>query len=391
MDALDIILVVVVLASAIRGLRLGAAVQVLSFGGLLAGLALGVGLVLVIGPHIGGQRTKTFVALVLLLLPAALLAGVGRQIGAGLWKRLRRARFGSIDAFFGAIVAVAGSLVVAWFLASILVNSQFSLVSNQIQNSRVLREVAGVMPPIPTALAPVEHFLSAEGLPQVYVDLVQGAGPVQLPTNAQVREAVLVAGSSTVKVVGIGCGQIQEGSGFVVAPGLVVTNAHVIAGTHQLTVSDATGTHEATAILFDPEFDIAVLRVQSLSDRPLRLDPALVGRGAEAAVLGYPGGGPFDAVQAGLVSAFQATGLDIYGQNTTVRSVYELQAVVRPGNSGGPLVEQSGLVIGVVFSRSANRPDIGYALASPGVLQRVHTAQSEPASFSVGTGACIAG
>ena len=201
MDALDYILIVIILAAAIRGLRLGAAVQVLSYGGALGGLAVGVVLVLLICPHVSGEHAKTFVALLLLLVPAAVLAAAGRHVGAGLWRRLRRARFGSVDAAGGAIVAVGGLLVVLWVVASILVNSQFSLVADQIEGSRIIRAVTGVMPPIPTALAPVERFLSDEGLQLVADGFIQLAGPVPYPTSGQVQAAVKIARPSTVKVV----------------------------------------------------------------------------------------------------------------------------------------------------------------------------------------------
>ena len=108
-------------------------------------------------------------------------------------------------------------------------------------------------------------------------------------------------------------------------------------------------------------------------------------------MLGFPGGGPFEADPAGVLGSFQATGLDIYGTRTTSRTVYELQGLVRPGNSGGPLVEPNGHVIGVVFSRSENHPDIGYALSTPGVVSRVHQAEAAPVDQVVGTGACISG
>jgi S1-C subfamily serine protease len=114
-----------------------------------------------------------------------------------------------------------------------------------------------------------------------------------------------------------------------------------------------------------------------------------VSRGVEAAVLGYPGGGPFTAAPAGVMAVFQAQGRDIYGQGLTVRNVYEVQAVVRPGNSGGPLVQPDGEVIGVVFSRSTTNGDIGYALTSPGVVSRV--VQAEAGSAPIGTGACAPG
>jgi len=392
MDVLDVILALVLVLAAIRGLRLGAAVQVLSFGGALGGLAVGVVLVLLVCPQVSGQHAKTFVALLLLVVPAAVLAAAGRHLGAGLWRRLRHARFGAVDAAGGAIVALGGAVAVVWVLASILVNSQFTLVADQINGSRIIRVVTNVMPPIPTALAPVERFLSNEGLQLVADGFIQLAGPVPYPSSAQVNAAVAMDKQSTVKVVATGCGEFQEGSGFVVAPGLVVTNAHVVAGTGSTdTVYDAEGVspYSAQVVLFDPEFDLAVLRVPTLPDRPLSMDPDLAGRGTKAVVLGYPGGGSFQFDPAGVRSEFLATGLDIYGQQSTTRAVYVIQATVRPGNSGGPLVEPNGLVIGVVFSRSSIDPGIGYALASPGVIQRVQQAEALPTWTVVGTGACI--
>jgi S1-C subfamily serine protease len=163
----------------------------------------------------------------------------------------------------------------------------------------------------------------------------------------------------------------------------------VVAGTQSIRVEDAAGYHVADVALFDPEFDLAVLRVQGLEERALPIDPDMVGRGTKAVVLGYPEGGPLAVDPAGVRSELLATGLDIYGQNPTVRAVYVVQALVRPGNSGGPLVEPDGIVIGVVFSRSPTNAGIGYALASPGVLRRVEKAESLPASRVVGTGGCV--
>jgi S1-C subfamily serine protease len=391
MDALDLILLAVVVGTALHGMRLGAAVQFLSFGGALVGLAVGVGLLVLICPHVSGQRGRTFVALLLLLLPAAALAGLGRQLGTGVWRKLRTARFGSLDAAAGAVIAVVGTLVVTWFLASILVNSQYRMVAHQISNSRIIRAVAHVMPPMSAALAPVERFLNAEGLPQVYVDLIQAAGPVAIADNHQVAQAVSRDANATVKIVAIGCGQIQEGSGFVVSPDLVVTNAHVVAGTRNMNVQDSSKEYRASVVLFDPEFDLAILRVPHLPEAPLHLDPHLVPRGTKVVVLGYPGGGQFSANGAGVMQPFQPTSLDIYGRRNTVRTVYEILGSVRPGNSGGPLVEPGGAVVGVVFSRSQSDPTIGYALTMPGVLSRVRQAESAPASRTVGTRACIIG
>jgi S1-C subfamily serine protease len=167
---------------------------------------------------------------------------------------------------------------------------------------------------------------------------------------------------------------------------LVVTNAHVVAGVDHPMVVDDHGPHQTTVLLFDPSYDLAVMRVVGLDEPSLTLDPDQVSRGVEAAVLGYPEGGPFTVDPAGIMAVFEAEGRDIYGRVLTVRNVYEIQATVRPGNSGGPLVQPDGQVIGVVFSRSTTSGDIGYALTSPGVLSRVVRAVSE--SKAAGTGAC---
>ena len=390
MDWLDVGILVVALGAAVHGARVGAAVQLVSFAGFLAGLLLGTVVLVVVEPRVHGQVAKTVVALLVLIVPATVLAGVFRQGGFRLWRVLRRARFGLVDALLGAGIAVSGTLLVCWLLASLLLNGGSPSLSRQIEGSSILRGVQDVMPPVPDAFAAVERYLSTSGFPQVFVNaLPQPLAPVSLATQAQVQAAVTAAKASTVKVIAIGCGVEQEGSGFSVAPGLFVTNAHVIAGTHDIAVLAPSG-REATAVpvAFGPRFDLAVLRAR-LQVPVLSVDPGFITRGTSAVVLGYPGGGPFDARRAGVMSRFEAQGRDIYDESLTDRTVYELQAVVRPGNSGGPLVTPSGEVVGVVFSRSASNPDIGYALASPGVVSRVAAAERSmrPVSTEACTGA----
>ena len=263
-----------------------------------------------------------------------------------------------------------------------------SALASQIDRSRILRHVDAVLPPVPDAFAVVQRYLVASGFPEVLVnDFVQSAGPVRTASAKQRAEAVAAAGAATVKVVAFGCGQEQEGSGFSAAPGIFVTNAHVVAGTHDITVEARDGRAAAARVIaYDPRFDLAVLQSAPLGTPTLRIDGGDVAPGTAAVVLGYPEGGPFQAREAGVAARFVAVGRDIYDNALVSRSVYQLQAVVRPGNSGGPLVTPQGEVIGVVFSRSASNPDIGYALASPGVLSRVRAARSD--SRTVGTQNC---
>jgi len=329
------------------------------------------------------------VALIVLMVPATILAGFARRLGFRLWRVLRRVHFGLLDALGGAAIAVGGTLVVCWLLASLLLNGAFGVLSGQIEGSSILEGVQAVMPPVPDAFATVERYLSTSGFPEVFVNaLPQTLAPVRLASSKELARAVSLAGPSTVKVVALGCGDEQEGSGFAVAAGLYVTNAHVVAGTHQITVIAPSGRQaSAVVVYFDPRFDLAVLRTVPLGVPDLRVDPSYVGRGATVVVLGYPGGGPFDARPAGIVSRFEAQGRDIYDNVLTDRAVYELDAVVRPGNSGGPLVTRTGEVVGVVFSRSASNPHVGYALASPGVVTRMDKALHSVTPVS--TGGCI--
>jgi S1-C subfamily serine protease len=211
------------------------------------------------------------------------------------------------------------------------------------------------------------------------------AGPIEVPNNAVVQAAVNNAQRSTVRISGLGCGGIQTGSGFVVDSGLVVTNAHVVAGIASPEVADANGRHRATPVLFDPSLDVAILRTTGLAGTSLPILNSEVPRGTGGAVLGYPGGGNFDAEAAAVLRKFIATGRDIYGRNLTRRNVYQLQANIRQGNSGGPYVRQDGTVLGVVFAASTSEPNVGYALTSQEIAPRVQQAR---ASGQVDTGPC---
>jgi S1-C subfamily serine protease len=387
MNLVDILILVVVAIAAIQGLRLGGLMQVLSFGGFWIGLYFGALLASVTATWVHSSATRAAVALITMLGVAILCGVAGRTIGVKLFKRVHRGRLGAVDSGLGVVVAVIASLLATWLVASTLVNSSYLPINASISGSQIIRSLDNVLPAPPSVFSRVQGFLSAEGFPPVFAQLAPAsAGPVTLPGDAQMQTALNIAGPSTVKIVGSGCGDIQEGSGFVVAPGLVVTNAHVVAGIARPTVQDSSGIHATTVVLFDPNFDLAVMRVPGLREHSLTLDPNDVARGVQALVLGYPGGGPFTANPAGIMANFSAEGRDIYGQALTLRDVYEVQSIVRPGNSGGPLVQADGQVIGVVFSRSTTNGNIGYALTSPGVLTRVQKA--EAASGAVGTGAC---
>ena len=396
MNWVDYLLLVLVAASGIHGLRLGAATQVLSFGGFWLGLFIGA----LVAPPLAGlahsATAKTVIALAVLIGVATLLGGVGRTLGARSGQLLERLRLGPIDSIFGVAVAVVATLVATWLVASLFSQSRYTGLDRAVQQSRIVRALDNVLPPIPSVFSSVQRFLAQNGFPVVFAGLPpQAAAPVTLPTDASERAAVERADGSTVQVSGAGCGVIQEGSGFVVAPDLVVTNAHVVAGIPAPFVIDAAGRHPATAVLFDPRLDIAVLRVGHLTEPPLPVYAGIVGRGTTGVVLGYPEGGPLKYGKAGVAAGFRVPGLDIYGTATVTRQIYQLDAVVLPGNSGGPLVASGdkgiadGTVVGVVFARATTNSDVGYALAMPAVSADVSRAEAASPSTRVGTGQCV--
>jgi S1-C subfamily serine protease len=274
-----------------------------------------------------------------------------------------------VDAIGGSLVSVVAVLVVTWFVGYSLAAGPIQSLASQINSSAIVRTLNDHMPRPPALLADVRQFLDRFGFPEVFADLPPvPAGPVQDPSNALVSAIATKADPAIVKVVGEACGEILSGTGFVAAPHYVITNAHVVAGEASPEVEQDGRTYPVVPVLFDPKVDLAVLYVRGLDTAPLTLDPREVGRSTQGAVIGHPGGGPLIALAAGVRRPLDALGRDIYGENVVTRRIYELQAVVRPGDSGGPFVLRNGTVAGVVFAASTADPNVGYALTSPIVL-----------------------
>jgi S1-C subfamily serine protease len=390
MDALDFVLIVVVAAAAIQGLRLGALTQVLTFGGFILGLSVGALVAVALITSMQPGALKTGVTLTLVLGPAVLFGLVGREVGDWGNMTLERWHLDAVDAVLGVVVAVCAVLVSAWLVANVVAEAPASWLGSEIQGSDVLRTVDNIMPPVPSVFADVQSFLATPGFPSVFAALAPStSSSVAAPSRRDADALAAADTGSVVKVTGQACGFLQEGSGFVVGPGLVVTNAHVVAGESTIKISEAAGTFGATPVLYDPSYDLAVLRTDAPLGRALPLSSSVASRGASAAVVGYPKDGPLTVSPAAVDAVLTAQGRDIYNQGTVVRQVYQLDTAVEPGNSGGPLIGPDGQVIGVVFSRSTVTSNVGYALTSPGVLHRVNEAALRTAPAK--TGACTEG
>lgn len=393
MNPLDVIIIVITVGFALAGLRQGFLVSVVSFIGFVIGGLLGLLLMPRLLTSQAPGRTRALVALVGVVLCATIVQALCAWLGGALRNRITWRPARRVDAFAGALISAVAVLVAVWLLGSALLRADPTVpFASDARSSRVLSAMDDVMPGSPDqVISTFSSLLDTTGFPQVFSDLnLEQPVPVP-PPDATVGQTAGVrrASLSTVKVVGNAdsCSERIEGSGFVFAPDHVMTNAHVVAGVvHPFVyVPGAPTSLAAKVVEFDPHTDVAVLYVPGLSARPLSF--AGTGQtGQDAAVLGYPGDGPLTVSPARIREALHAQGQDIYGKSQAVRDIYSLRAIVRPGNSGGPLVDSSGRVLGVVFAASRTDAQTGYALTAAQVSAAA--AAGRAAHDSVPTGTC---
>lgn len=396
-DLLDLILIAVIAAFAVAGYRQGFIIGVLSLVGFLSGVAVGAYFAPGFSRALAKSATwQAFLAILLVFV----LAVVGMMIASGIGVALRSRLIGRpatvIDSLGGATVNVLAVIIVAWLIGSFVVNSSaFPAVSRQVNNSAVLRTVDGVMPRgvLYLPFFPQLRSLLANGL---YTQVFGAFGAEPNATLPAPNAAVLAAQglgkdeSSIVKVTGVAtsCSQTIEGSGFVISPHHVLTNAHVVAGVDEdLMVTSGGAQLPAKVVLYDPERDLAVLYVSGLREAPIPLASQAASADTSAAVAGYPEDSQsVTFVPATVGRSFTATGPDIYQTGSVNRQMYEVRALIRPGNSGGPLLSANGEVYGVVFAASTYYPDTGYALTAAEVQD--DATRGEQRISPVSTGAC---
>ncbi len=394
---LDVGLLLAFVGYAWTGYRRGLLTSVLSLGGFLVGGAVAMLLL----PHLVGSWPALADAQVLrsvvLVLGVFALASIGQTLASRVGSHLRTGlRFGPaqlVDSVLGAAVVVASVAVLVWFVAGALRGGAPAPVTKAIGESRVLRVIDAVVPPQTSRLfAGFRQVLDREGLPRVFDSLrAEPIRPVEPPDpNVARTQGVVDAAGSIVKITGVAqsCHQGQEGTGWVVSPGRVVTNAHVVAGIKRATVRvRGTGrSYTGQVVVFDPQRDLAVLFVPNLPAEPLPLGSDLE-RGDGGVVAGFPLDGPYRLDAARVRQVLNARGADIYGKPGTLRQVYSLYARVQPGNSGGPLLSTEGEVVGVIFAKSLDDDFTGYALTLDEAAPVLRAAAG--ATARVGTGGCL--
>ena len=367
MTWLDLALLVLLVLSVIGGYRRGAALQVIGLTGLVLGIVLGIALAPRVAQFGHDPMTHVAIALGVVLIGGAVGNLAGWVVGSRVRTRTHGTMMRSADAYGGSVVSVIALLLTTWFLALNLANGPFPQLSRGIRDSKIVQGLDAVMPAPPSMIAELQRVLGLLGFPDVFIGLPPiPADPVEPPTGTEASSAYEAAYASTVEVLGDGCyhGFLNQGSGFVAAPGFVVTNAHVVAGTTEQWIRMDGHDHQATVVGFDPDLDVAVLRAPTLSAPALELLDRELARGDGGAVLGYPGGGPLTGGGAAVRAVIEPVGRDIYGGGEVTRRLYELQADVAQGNSGGPFVLPNGKVAGLVFANSVVQDQVGYAIVS---------------------------
>jgi S1-C subfamily serine protease len=375
-----------VVGAAVGGYRLGFLARVSSWVGLALGVVLGS---LALPPVLrslddASASQLLFVTLGILLGTAFVGQALGLFAGARLHATLPGASVRSADRAAGVVAGIFGVLVGIWVLMPLMADVP-GWAARQARTSTIARWVDDRFPEPPDTIDTLRRLVGEEQFPRVFAALEESPDVGPPPTSPDIPQAVVDRViPSTVKIDGAACDRIQEGSGFVVGDGLVVTNAHVVAGVDDPTIERSDGsTVRAQVVAFDPNRDLAVLAAGDL-DRPA-LTRDSIAEGGVGAAFGHPGGGPLELSPFSVGQVTEATGTDIYHQDEITREVLILAADLEPGDSGSALIDPEGNVVGVVFAIALDRPGVAYALAT----SELDAVLAGNLSQEVDTGPCL--
>lgn len=379
MTGLDWVIAGVVLLLALFGFGQGFLTGALSLAGFAAGAWLGTRIAPALLDEGARSPQAPLFGLMGALVGGGILAAGLEGVGSALRARLIPPGLGLLDGALGALLIGALGLGFAWLLGTIALTNGSRDLRREVQRSAILSRLNEVLPPSGPLLNALARF---DPFPRLQGPTARVAPPrAAIVRDPEVREA----GASVVRILGTACGLGVAGSGWIAGPGVVVTNAHVVAGQDDTTVQPrGEGTAlDAEAIWFDPRNDLAILRVPELSGAPLLRMNADARVGAAAAVLGFPENGPYDVRPARLGPTDTVLSQDAYGRGPVQRPITSLRGLVRPGNSGGPAVDASGRVVTTIFAAATGRRRTGY-----GVPDRVVREALGRARGPVDTGPC---
>lgn len=376
----------VAVAAAVGGWRLGLLTRAASWIGLGLGLLLALRVLPWILEWQKGAPHDRLVILTLVVLFGAAMGGqaIGYWIGRRWRPDTEEQRVATaFDRVLGAVAGTVGVLALVWLTLPLL-GQATGWPAEQARGSAVVRFFDEHLPAPPDSMAALRALAGEENFPVVF-DVLRPTpdyGPPPPETGLSEATAATTA-RSVLKVEGIACNRVQDGTGFVAAPGVVVTNAHVVAGEPATEVVRDDGVRlPATVVAFDPAVDLAVLSVPEVGRPPLPIGESVVE--ASGGVFGHPGGGPLRIAPFRVARLLDAVGRDIYGTGVAYREVLELSAALLPGDSGSPLVAADGRVVGVAFAVAPDRTDVAYALTVTELRQALEGA----GTVAVPTGAC---
>jgi S1-C subfamily serine protease len=391
MNLLDALVILLLLLGAVAGARAGFFGPVLGLVGAIIGFALALLLSSVLREQLSQIEQPMRALVTVLALGAFVLVGEasGAAIGSQMSLGLRGSPLRPIDALGGALVGGAHVVLLVWLLGGVLAMGMAPSLGQLAHDSVAIRIATERLPQPMTVAGRLLALLDTTDLPPLFGGLEPlPAQPVELPAGAEARALAESALASTARITASGCGAaLSVGSGFFVSTTHAVTNAHVVAGSDATTVTVGGQVLDAVVVVFDEEADLALLHVPSARAAALRLATTPPTRGTTGVALGYPGGGDLTVTAAGVTASHEIAGPNIYGDGANVRTVVELRAAVRHGNSGGPLVIEPGLVGGVIFGASRINPDVGYAIGADEAVERLSPFVG--ATAAVDTGACL--
>jgi S1-C subfamily serine protease len=381
MNWVDALIVAIVIVAAIRGYFSGAIRQVLGWIGLIAGFYVGIAIAPSLSTRITHSAWRPVLALVIVLVVAYLGHFAGHLLGSFIRKTIKMVKLGLVDSVAGVVVGVAGALITVWLIAALLVSTSWSAAAQGVQGSRIIKELDSALPAVPSAEARLQTLLHNANFPSVFTSIVAPTIPSS-GTTPRLGPNIIspLTPAQVQKVLATGCPDTHEGTGFFVAPGVVVTNAHVVAGATSVTVD---GVHAQVAY-FDPVNDLAVLRV-AMNPSALKFASSSPSSGAKAKVIGFPLDGRRTISPSVISGEITAESRNIYDTQTFVRTVLVVYSNIEPGNSGSPVLV-NGLVAGVVFSKSLSQSETAYAIpASTIESDLAHV----PKSGSASTQSCL--
>ena len=390
MNFLDLLVVGAAVVAGMLGYRLGFLRRGFSWAGLAIGLVVAVAMVddLAGALRSSPPRTRLLVSLGFVALIVTVGQGAGFALGSVLHQRLGRASAGlrRSDRIAGGALGVAGVLALVWLLIPALASSP-GWPAGAVRASVVARAIDDLAPAPPDAAATLGRLVGDQTFPEVFDTLTTPDAGVP-PEDGVPPDAAAHVARSVVKVEGIACDRVQDGTGFVVARELVVTNAHVVAGEEATDVETFDGRRvRARVVAFDPRRDLALLHVGGLGLPALELADAEVD--TQGSLFGHPGGGALRESPMRIAEEIVAEGTDIWREESTERRVFVLAAVAAPGDSGAPVVDQAGRVVGVLFALDLSRPTTAYAVTDEELDAVLSPAIASGTTAPVGTGRCL--